>query len=226
MYEQQILKLVRQDAPDDPISYVHNIVADYSQEQISAAIKRCNKCTTCSKIRSIPKGRASKASILIVSDCITEYRVNTVFPVASVDRENLEDMLHERLKLREDSIVWVNAVNCYATQQRPPNKDELHNCKIFLERMINTVRPKYIVFLGNVALNSLLSVSLYKVRGQWLEYKGIPCMATYNPRELRVSKRETAIVNEMADDLMHDLEELVKRAVKDYPELHLLKEEV
>ena len=79
--------------------------------------------------------------------------------------------------------------------KRPANSAEAANCRGFLERQLELLKPKYIVALGGCAAQNLLqtTVPLGKLRGKFHEYRGIPVLCTYHPAYLLrnpSSKRE------------------------------------
>ena len=56
----------------------------------------------------------------------------------------------------------------------------------YLERQIQVLRPRVILALGRTAIQSLLGTTegITKLRGRFLEFDGIPLLATYHPSAL------------------------------------------
>ncbi len=69
---------------------------------------------------------------------------------------------------------------------RKPKSDEMATCLPWLEKQIELIRPKVLVALGATAVEGLLKETrpMGQLRGHWLDYKGIPVMATYHPAYL------------------------------------------
>ena len=68
-------------------------------------------------------------------------------------------------------------------QDRPPNPEEVARGIPFLHRQIEIIRPRVIVTLGAPAVKYLTGTTegVMKIRGTWLNYRGLPVMPTYHP---------------------------------------------
>jgi DNA polymerase len=88
--------------------------------------------------------------------------------------------------LRRDEVYICNILRCRPPGNRQPQTDEAANCREYLEGQIELVRPKVLVALGGSATRYLLgtSVGITRLRGRFLEYRGIPVMCTYHPSYL------------------------------------------
>jgi len=80
-------------------------------------------------------------------------------------------------------VYIANIVKCRPPQNRAPEPDEVDACVGFLMSQVDIIRPKVIVCLGNVAVQSLFgpTLKITKARGKFLEWQGIPVMPTYHP---------------------------------------------
>ena len=58
--------------------------------------------------------------------------------------------------------------------------------KAFLERHIELAAPKVLITMGNAATKTLLETEtgITRMRGKWVEYRGIPVMPTFHPAAL------------------------------------------
>src|SRR5579864_1823917 len=92
----------------------------------------------------------------------------------------------EAMGLRRDDVYIANVVKCRPPQNRAPEPDEIETCSPFLYRQLAVIRPKAVVCLGAIAFQSLTGTkpSMSRIRGQWLEFRGIPLLATYHPAYL------------------------------------------
>lgn len=90
------------------------------------------------------------------------------------------------MKLTRDDVYIANVIKCRPPENRNPEPDELDECRPFLRRQVDLIKPKVIVTLGRFGLQSLTEkgYSISAVRGQWLEYNGIKLMPTYHPAYL------------------------------------------
>jgi len=73
-----------------------------------------------------------------------------------------------------------------ATGNRKPRLEEMETCLPWLEKQIELIKPKVMVALGATALEGLLGATkpVGSLRGKWLDFRGIPVMATYHPAYL------------------------------------------
>ncbi len=92
----------------------------------------------------------------------------------------------EACQLTRDSVFIANVLKCRPPNNRTPEPAEVSNCRGFLDRQLEIVRPEVIVCLGSVAAKCLLNteVSIGKLRGKWHDYRGIAVYCTYHPAYL------------------------------------------
>ncbi|QDU64889.1 Uracil DNA glycosylase superfamily protein [Planctomycetes bacterium Pan216] len=153
-----------------------------------------------------------------VADCtccsvLAEHRTQTVFsdgsskaelcfvgeaPGADEDRQGvpfvgragqLLTKIIEACKLQRDEVYICNVLKCRPPDNRNPMPDEIENCRPFLERQLEILKPKMMVALGKYAAAHLLreppaKVPITRLRGQIREYCGIPFMITLHPAYL------------------------------------------
>lgn len=92
----------------------------------------------------------------------------------------------EACQLTRDSVFIANVLKCRPPNNRTPEPGEVSNCRGFLDRQLEIVRPEVIVCLGSVAAKCLLNteVSIGKLRGKWHDYRGLQVYCTYHPAYL------------------------------------------
>jgi DNA polymerase len=85
--------------------------------------------------------------------------------------------------LKREEVYICNIVKCRPPGNRTPLADEAANCREYLEKQLELVRPKFICALGGCAAQNLLNTttSLGKLRGRFHNYRGIPVLCTYHP---------------------------------------------
>ncbi len=73
------------------------------------------------------------------------------------------------------------------TRNRQPTGVEMQTCIEYVIEEIAVIQPKVIIALGKTAAEGLLQrdVAITRLRGQWLEYQGIPLMPTFHPSYLK-----------------------------------------
>jgi uracil-DNA glycosylase len=98
----------------------------------------------------------------------------------------------EAMGFRREDVYIANVVKCRPPGNRNPEPDEMASCEPFLRRQIAAVRPKVIVALGKIAVQTLLrdTTPISKLRGRWSSYEGVRLMPTFHPAYLLRSPDE------------------------------------
>jgi DNA polymerase len=98
----------------------------------------------------------------------------------------LTDIITKGMKLRREDVYILNVLKCRPPNNRTPAPNEVINCRGFLDRQLDILKPEYICCLGAVAARTLLDteLSIGRLRGKFHEYRGIPVLCTYHPAYL------------------------------------------
>ena len=83
-----------------------------------------------------------------------------------------EKMLNA-IDLKLEDIFIINAIPWRPPGNRYPTEEEIKICRPFIFNLINLLRPKVIVCLGEVPTNQILELnqSIIKTRGKWHYFK-------------------------------------------------------
>ncbi len=110
--------------------------------------------------------------------------------------------------LSEADVYITNLVFWRPPGNRTPSPEEVQVCQPFVERQIELLAPSLLIFLGNAAAKQLTGATdgIMKLRGKWLNYGGIPAMATLHPAYLlrnpiakRLAWRDLLAIREALD---------------------------
>jgi DNA polymerase len=114
--------------------------------------------------------------------------------------------------MKREEVYIGNILRCRPPGNRTPLPNEAANCRPFLDRQLDLVRPKFICALGACAAQNLLgtTLSIGKLRGRFHDYRGIPVMCTYHPAYLLRSP-------EKKRDVWEDMKRLLERMGKPVP---------
>lgn len=114
--------------------------------------------------------------------------------------------------LKREDVYIGNIIKCRPPGNRLPLPDEAANCREYLERQLDLVRPKFICALGACAAQNLLNCTtpIGKMRGKFYDYRGIPVMCTYHPAFLLRSP-------ERKKDVWEDMKKLLARMGRPVP---------
>jgi DNA polymerase len=88
--------------------------------------------------------------------------------------------------MTREEVFICNILRCRPPGNRQPTPEEAGHCREYLEETLDLVRPKFLCALGGVATKYLLGIEtgITKLRGRWLDYRGIPVMPTFHPSYL------------------------------------------
>lgn len=173
-------------------------------QEVYAQISVCNACRLCECRKNVVPGEGpaefSKAALqsaeYVKAFCGIDVMVIGEGPGADEDMQGrpfvgragqlLDKMLAAIQLFRTKNCYIANVVKCRPPNNRDPQPDETAACRNFIDTQIAAIKPKAILIVGRVALQNLLQTSegIGKMHGKFLEYAGIPLMATYHPSAL------------------------------------------
>jgi len=88
--------------------------------------------------------------------------------------------------LKREDVYIFNTLKCRPPGNRNPLPGEAANCRPFLDRQLEIIRPEFICCLGAVAAQNLLvtDISIGRLRGKFHDFHGIKVVCTYHPAYL------------------------------------------
>lgn len=176
-------------------------------EEIANIAQIINNCTKCplgkTRIKAVPGEGNINAEIMFVGEGpgYDEDRQGRPF----VGRAGqLLDKIIAAMGFSRQEVFIANIVKCHPmidplhpekhSNDRPPNSDEIAVCRRYLEQQIKTISPKYIIALGKIATQTLISENtpaaslrgkIYDLKLSCVELdKPVKIMATYHPSAL------------------------------------------
>jgi len=121
----------------------------------------------------------SKCNVMIVTDTPSRKEDETGRHFQGLVKELLQDEL-DKNGLKD--VYFAFAVSCRPPEEKSPSKGEIKACKAWLDAQIQAVKPKFILLLGNVPLQSVTgSGGIKKQRGRPFEQEGIIYVPAYHP---------------------------------------------
>ena len=87
------------------------------------------------------------------------------------------------IDLSRDDVYIANVVKCRPPRNRDPEPEEVEECRSFLDRQVDAIRPKVICALGRVAALNLLRTDegITRIRGRIYPYRGAKLVPTFHP---------------------------------------------
>lgn len=115
-------------------------------------------------------------------------RKSTLHGIPFVGRAGklLTEMVENGMKINRDELYICNILRCRPPSNRNPTPNESNNCRGFLLRQLELIKPKFICCLGAVAAQNLLDTDtpIGKLRGEVHMWNGIRVICTYHPAYL------------------------------------------
>lgn len=92
----------------------------------------------------------------------------------------------EACKLRREDVYILNILKCRPPGNRNPLPEESQNCRRYLHRQLELIKPEYICCLGSVAAQNLLETTetIGRLRGSVHKFRGVKVVCTYHPAYL------------------------------------------
>ncbi|MFN4056669.1 MAG: uracil-DNA glycosylase family protein [Roseinatronobacter sp.] len=84
------------------------------------------------------------------------------------------------------AVYITNILPYRPPQNRDPSAEERAMFLPFVARHIELVRPEILVLMGRISTGTLLNTAegITKIRGQWRDYRGTPCLPMLHPAYL------------------------------------------
>jgi uracil-DNA glycosylase len=121
------------------------------------------------------------AEVMIVGEAPGHREDDSGVPFVGKAGKLLNRLL-EDINLSREDVYITNAVHCRPPQNRTPTAAEIRQCRYWIEYEIKRIRPRYILLLGNIALQSVMGVKgIRQLRGKPQEHNGAIVLPTYHP---------------------------------------------
>ena len=154
---------------------------------IAAEIARCTACGLCStRIKTVPGEGHATAEIVFVGEGPGADEDAQGRPFVGKAGELLTRMI-EAMGFPRSDVYICNVVKCRPPGNRTPEPAEVAACLGYLHRQLAAIKPKVICTLGNTPLRALMgddTLGITRLRGQRLDYRGIPLIPTFHPAYL------------------------------------------
>ena len=156
-------------------------------EHVSTEIAACQKCGLAkTRTHTVPGEGNPHAALVFVGEAPGASEDKQGRPFVGRAGQLLTDIITKAMKMKREDVFICNVLKCRPPENRTPNPEEVMCCEPYLIRQLELIRPKVICALGGVAAQTLLKTNapIYKLRGEWHNYHGIPFRVTYHPAYL------------------------------------------
>lgn len=125
------------------------------------------------------------ADLMFIGEGPGQEEDRQALPFVGPAGQLLTKIIHA-IDLSRDDVYIANVVKCRPPRNRDPEPDEVEACRPFVERQVDSVRPKVICALGRVAAQNLLRTDegITRIRGRIFPFRGAKLVPTYHPAYL------------------------------------------
>ena len=160
--------------------------------------KLCRLSATAKTVCLLGNG-PKRTDVMIIGEAPGASEDETGKPFVGKSGQLLSSLLEEAGIVREATYI-ANAVSCRPPDNKTPTKSQIKSCKIWLDRQIQSVKPKFILLLGNTPLQSVTGKpGIKKVRGRPFIKDDIIYLPTFHPA---AALRDPALMEVIKADLI------------------------
>lgn len=151
---------------------------------LAEQIRRCTSCPLWKRrTLAVPGDGPKDAQLLFIGEAPGTEEDRQGLPFVGRSGKFLTEML-EKVSIDRKNVFITGSVKCHPPENRVPKTKELAICKeLWLDKQVSVLKPKLIVLLGGVAIQSSLreKKDLAKIHGSVLEKDGQRYFLTYHP---------------------------------------------
>ncbi len=150
----------------------------------------CGGCPNqCEGIRLIPPDGNGYSGVMIVGDSGWEHEAREGRPFAGPAGQFLDKHIFRRLGVKRDAFTLTNTTWCKAPRLNfydhagPEATTIIEHCRPYLDSLIESIHPKVIIPMGNVALRRICGVNGINAHQCYIHDTtyGIPAVPTFHP---------------------------------------------
>lgn len=224
----QILELVEERDPDNPLQYVKQIVQEMSCNKIKKHIMNCKDCDMHCDFRELPHGNPN-ASLMIIGSSPEDALTENQLALNYGESKRVLDIILDSLNVNKEEVFYASCMACSPQKnlsgkliKRMPNTSEVKNCQVFIKSLIDVVDPLVIILMGPLAYNTFNKEgTLIANRGEWFEYNDIPVIPTYAPSYFATAPVDEITLDGQKSDFINDIEAAVNHIRENYPNINL-----
>jgi DNA polymerase len=167
------------------------IPIDQRPEALSVLAEEVAACTLCphlaaTRTQTVFQSGSPAARLMFIGEAPGADEDRLGEPFVGRAGQLLTDIISKGMGLSRSDVYIANILKCRPPENRNPLPDEMANCRGYLERQIEIVRPEFICLLGKVAVGAILETSLpmKSLRQRWFRFRNIPTIVTWHPAYL------------------------------------------
>jgi len=145
-------------------------------------IALCQQCEIAKyRTRVVPGEGAEGADILFIGEAPGWHEDQQGRPFVGPAGQYLDELLAS-INLKREQVYIANVIKCRPSGNRDPLPVEIHNCRQWLDRQIELIRPRMIVTLGRYSMAMFFpGKSISKIHGSTQKQDNVIYYAMYHP---------------------------------------------
>lgn len=150
--------------------------------ELYGQIELCQKCEIAkSRTRAVPGEGAEDADIMFIGEAPGWHEDQQGRPFVGPAGQFLDTLLASA-NLKREQVYITNVIKSRPTGNRDPLPTEIRNCRPWLERQIEIIRPRMIVTLGRYSMAMFFpGKSISKIHGTAQKRDNVVYYAMYHP---------------------------------------------
>ncbi|OGO43125.1 MAG: uracil-DNA glycosylase [Chloroflexi bacterium RBG_16_58_8] len=145
-------------------------------------IHGCFKCEIAkARCQVVPGEGAENADIVFIGEAPGWHEDQQGLPFVGPAGQFLDKLLAS-INLKRQQVYIANVIKCRPTDNRDPLPTEIQNCRPWLDKQIELIRPKMIVTLGRYSMARYFpGKSISKIHGTAQKQDNVIYFAMYHP---------------------------------------------
>ena len=151
----------------------------------------CPRCTLALSRTSVVVGDGpDDAKVMLIGEAPGKNEDKQGRPFVGAAGKILDHLL-EKGGVDRGTVYITNVVKCRPPGNRPPKKDEIEACSVYLQKQLEEIAPEAIVLLGKTASESYLDrkVDMGKEHGKPFNMDGRTIVITYHPASVIYNRK-------------------------------------
>jgi uracil-DNA glycosylase family 4 len=150
--------------------------------ELYGQIALCQKCEIAkSRTKVVPGEGAEDADIMFIGEAPGWHEDQQGRPFVGPAGQFLDKLLAS-INLNRQQVYIANVIKCRPTNNRDPLPTEMQNCRPWLNRQIEIIKPKMIVTLGRYSMAMYFpGKSISKIHGTAQKHDDVIYYAMYHP---------------------------------------------
>ena len=162
----------------------------------------CQRCEVlCNNRTQVVFGSGNPdADVLFIGEAPGANEDKNGIPFCGMSGKILDELL-QSISLNREDIFITNTILCRPPDNRNPTKEEVNNCRERLDNLLQIMKPKVIVTIGNFATDRIIGKTGIKtIRGKIFEFQGIKVVPVIHPASYLYSGRNPDLMQQMKND--------------------------